>query len=50
MGGYLVESYLFALEAPSLLLGACPANPHLPFDKLRVNGMGIENIDVFPFC
>ena len=33
----------------SLTLSACPANPHLPFDKLRVNGMGIEDIDVFPF-
>ena len=21
----------------------------MPFDKLRVNGMGIENIDLFPF-
>ncbi|MGB4782909.1 MAG: hypothetical protein WBH61_12880, partial [Candidatus Methylomirabilis sp.] len=28
---------------------ACPANPHIPFDKLRVNGIDIENIDLFPF-
>lgn len=29
--------------------GACPNNPHVPFDKLRVNWMGLENFDLFPF-